>query len=251
LGSRLKTRPARSHADVAAFFDACAPTYADQHGDPDRLLGYRLSLVRAAARLAPGDDVLEIGCGTGFHLLALAAEYGRGVGIDLSAAMIQAAEAARCRLGAYRHKVAFAVDAAERLSTLADSSVDVVLAIGALEHMLDQAAVCRSAFRVLRPGGRFVCLTLNGGGLWYRHLAPALRLDTRQLATDHYLSRPELQGLLRDAGFGKLELGYWTFVQRGDMPAALAAPVAAIDTLGKVMGAGYLRGGLRALAKRP
>jgi SAM-dependent methyltransferase len=245
--SRLKTRPARSHADVAAFFDACAPTYADQHGDADRLLRYRLSLVRAAARLQPGDVVLEIGCGTGFHLLALAAEYGRGLGVDLSPAMVAAA---RDRLGPYGHKVAFEVDAAERLATVADRSVDVVLAIGALEHMLDQGAVCRSAFRVLKPGGRFVCLTLNGGGLWYRHLAPALRLDTRQLATDHYLSRRELEGLLRGAGFDELETGSWTFVQRGDMPPSLAALMAGLDRIGGMLRAGFLRGGLRALAIR-
>ena len=166
MSSGLKTRPAQSHADVAAFFDACAPTYADQHGDAERLLRYRLSLVRAAARLRPGDVVLEIGCGTGFHLLALAAEYGRGLGVDLSPAMV---DVARGRCGPGQRHVAFAVDAAERLATLADGSVDVVLAIGALEHMLDQGAVCRSVFRVLKPGGRFICLTLNGGGLRGRH----------------------------------------------------------------------------------
>jgi SAM-dependent methyltransferase len=242
---RLKTRPARGHAEVAAFFDACAPTYADRHGDPDRLLAYRLSLLRAAARLRPGDTVLEIGCGTGLHLLALADEVGRGLGVDLSPAMV---EAARGRLGRHAGKVSFAVDAAERLVTVADGSVDVVLAVGALEHMLDQAAVCASAFRVLAPGGRFVCLTLNGGGLWYRRLAPALGLDTRQLATDHYLARRELEGLLRGAGFGEVQLGSWTFVQRGDMPRSAAALMAGLDQVGKLLGIGALRGGLRALA---
>jgi SAM-dependent methyltransferase len=245
VGNRLQTRPAQSHADVAAFFDACAPTYADQHGDAERLLRYRLSLVRAAARLQPEDVVLEIGCGTGFHLLALAAEYGRGLGVDLSPAMI---DAARGRCGPGQRHVAFAVDAAERLATLADGSVDVVLAIGALEHMLDQEAVCRSVFRVLKPGGRFVCLTLNGGGLWYRHLAPALGVDTRQLATDHYLSRRELEGLLRAAGFGEIDVGAWTFIQRGDMPPALAVLMAGLDRVGAWLRAGFLRGGLRVLA---
>jgi SAM-dependent methyltransferase len=243
--SRLQTRPAQSHADVAAFFDGCAPGYADQHGDAGRLLRYRLSLLREAARLGPEDAVLEIGCGTGFHLLALAEEYGKGLGVDLSAAMI---EEARRRLGLYGHKVAFAVDAAERLATVADASVDVVLAVGALEHVLGQAAAVRSAFRVLKPGGRFVCLTLNGGGLWYRWLAPALGIDTRQLSTDHYLSRRELAQLLRGAGFAAVEIGTWTFIQRGDMPPALAALMAGLDRAGAALGAGFLRGGLRARA---
>ena len=65
MGTRLKTRSARSHADVAAFFDASAPTYAEQHGEAERLLRYRLELIREAARFRPGDTVLEVGCGTG------------------------------------------------------------------------------------------------------------------------------------------------------------------------------------------
>ncbi len=241
----LKTRPARGHADVAAFFDACAKGYADRHGDADRLLAYRLSLLRAAARLKPGDVVLEIGCGTGFHLLGLVDEYGRGIGVDLSPAMV---EQARTRRGQHAAKVAFQVDAAERLATIGDGQVDVAFAVGALEHMLDQAAVCESVHRVLAPGGRFVCLTVNGGGLWYRRLAPALGIGTRQLATDRYLTGRELDRLLRDAGFPSPVIGHWTFVQRGDMPPWAAALMAGLDRLGAALGAGWLRGGLSAVA---
>jgi SAM-dependent methyltransferase len=242
---RLTTRPARDHADVAAFFDACAADYADRHGDPERGLRDRLALLREAAGLTPADTVLEVGCGTAMHLLGLAAEFGHGLGVDLSPAMVAAA---RGRVGPHRGKVTFAVDAGERLATVGDASTDVVFAVGALEHMLDQAAVCRSAFRVLRPGGRFVCLTPNGGGLWYRHLAPALGRHTRQLATDRYLTRRALARLLADAGFGEVAIDPWTFVQRGDMPPALAAIVTVLDGVGRALGLGYLRGGLRARA---
>jgi 2-polyprenyl-6-hydroxyphenyl methylase/3-demethylubiquinone-9 3-methyltransferase len=242
---RLHTRPARSRADVAAFFDACAPGYADQHGDPDRRLRYRLELLRTAARLRADDVVLEVGCGTAMHLLALAPEYGRGLGVDLAPAMVAAARRRGAALG---EKVGFAVDAAEELATVADASVDVVLMVGALEHTLDPAAVCRSAFRVLRPGGGLVCLTLNGGGLWYGRLAAALGIDTRQLATDRYLSRSELDRLLRDAGFGERLLDHWTFVQRGDLPPAAAAMLSALDGIGRLLRVGALRGGLRARA---
>lgn len=241
----LKTHPASGHADVAAFFDACAAGYADRHGDADRLLAYRLSLLRAAARPGREDVVLEIGCGTGFHLLGLADEYGRGIGVDLSAAMV---EIANERRGPHARKVAFAVDAAERLTTIGDGEVHVAIAVGALEHMLDQAAVCESVHRVLAPGGRFVCLTVNGGGLWYRRLAPALGIDTRQLATDRYLTRLELDRLLREAGFRAPTIGHWTFVQRGDMPPGAAALMAGLDRLGAALGAGWLRGGLSAVA---
>jgi 2-polyprenyl-6-hydroxyphenyl methylase/3-demethylubiquinone-9 3-methyltransferase len=164
--------------------------------------------------------------------------------------MIEAARR-RLRRSPWRAKVSFEVDAAERLATVADESVDVAIFVGALEHVLDQGAAVANAFRVLKPGGRLVCLTLNGGSLWYRRLAPALGLEMRRLSTDRYLSRRELARLLHAAGFGELELGHWTFVQRGDLPPLFAALLQGLDGIGRLLRSGALRGGLRARAAKP
>ena len=104
----------------------------------------------------------------------------------------------------------------ESLDSVADASVDVVFCIGAIEHMLDQAQVFRSVYRVLRPGGRFVCITLNGGSIWYRYLAPVLGFDTRQLSTDHYLTRRRsTRHSIGRCRFRSLRsIDSWTFVQR-------------------------------------
>ncbi len=243
--TRLVTTTVRDHDDVRAFFDRSASTYEEQHGPAERLLRYRLSLLRQSARFRPGDTALEIGCGDGMHLFALADSFARGVGIDISEEMVSRANARGAG-----NKLRFAASLGEELATVDDASVDVAYCVGSLEHMLDQPAVARAAFRVLRQGGRFVGLTPNGGYIWYRRLAPLLGLPTRHLATDHFLTGEELAAFLREAGFTDIHIDSWTFIPSGDMPGWVAALLSVLDTLGRVLHIGRLRGGLRFEATR-
>ena len=110
--------------------------------------------------------------------------------------------------------------------------------------MVDKAAVLRSVARVLRPGGRFGCLTPNGEWPWYRSIAPRLGLATTRLSTDHFVSEAEVRALLREAGFERATFGHWTFVPRGDMPAPWGFAMTALDALGRVARVGRWRGGL-------
>jgi len=237
----LKTTSIRDHEDVRAHFDANAPTYADAHGDADRLLRYRLGIIRRYARLEPDHAVLEVGCGDGMHLRELADEYGQAMGVDISSAMV---EVARNRSRALGDKISFGVGHGEKLEPVEDASMDTAFCVGALEHMLDQGQVIKSVARTLKPGGRFVCMTPNGGYIWYRRLAPLLRLDTRHLSTDNFLTSDALRRLFEDAGFGNLQVGRWTFVPRGDMPGPVAALLQGLDRVGRCTGAGCLRGGI-------
>jgi ubiquinone/menaquinone biosynthesis C-methylase UbiE len=239
----LRTTVVHDHEDVRRFFDACAPCYAENHGDPAGLLRHRLALIRRHARLQPTDAVLEIGCGHGTHLLGLADAFGYGLGTDLSPSMVEVARQ-RSATSLWRAKLHFAVDRGEHLHSVADASMDVVFCVGAFEHMLDKARMLAMVCRVLKPGGRFVCLTPNGHHLWYRWLAPWLGLETRHLSTDHFLSRHELERLLSEAGLRILSLGYWTFIPRGDMPAPHGALLYGLDRLGTLVASDTLRGGL-------
>jgi ubiquinone/menaquinone biosynthesis C-methylase UbiE len=245
----LRTTIVRDHEDIRAFFDAQAEQYAEAHGDPSSLLRYRLSLIHERAHFQPTDVVLEIGCGNGLHLLALADSFGRGIGIDLSPAMLRVARRHVAR-NPWQGKLQFTVDLAEQLSSVADASIDVIFSVGALEHTLDKRRVIATAFRVLKPGGRFICLTPNGHHLWYRWLASLFGLETRRLSTDCYLSRRQLDHLLRAAGFRDLEFGYWTFIPQGDMQPMHAALLDVLDRCGRIAAPDSLRGGLVICAQR-
>jgi 2-polyprenyl-6-hydroxyphenyl methylase/3-demethylubiquinone-9 3-methyltransferase len=244
------TTKVRTTDDIRAFFDALAPVYADAHGAPDRQLRYRLGLIERLLGGAPRGVLVEIGCGTGLHLFPLAASFQRVIGTDLSPAMIERAESIR-RDHPQAARIRLRVDPAEALDSVRDAEADAVLCVGALEHMPDKAAVLHQVFRVLKPGGSFVCLTPNGDYVWYRRLAPRLGLATRHLSSDRFLGRKELRGLVAAAGFCLERLRPWTFIPRGDIPGIWIPPLAIADWIGGLPGMSVLRGGLALHALRP
>jgi 2-polyprenyl-6-hydroxyphenyl methylase/3-demethylubiquinone-9 3-methyltransferase len=244
------TTASSSTADLRSFFDRCAATGShEQHGDPLRLLEYRLALVRNLARPQPADVVLDLGCGNGHHLVALAPEIARGIGIDVSPGMIALARA-RLRNSSWTAKITFAVDDAEELKGVANQSIDLAICIGAFEHMLDKRKMLASVYRVLKSGGRFCCLSLNADYVWYRTIAPLLGFSIKHLSSDRILTRDEFSALLCQAGFCRIRAAPWTFIPRGDVPASVALLLALLDAVGRHARMDSLRGGLAVCARK-
>lgn len=239
----LTSHTVRQAEDVRAFFDDAARDYRESHGDALSLFRDRLQLLRTLLPQECGGLLVEIGCGPGQHLLALAEHFERAIGLDLSPGMIERAEQLR-RRHPLRARIAFAVDPAERLATLAPGTVDALMCVGAFEHMLDRERVLRQIRRVLKPGGRFVCLTPNGSYLWYAGLAARLGYEVRHLTSDRFITEGDFRALLGASGFTVVTAGYWSFVPRGDMPGLAATVMTALDTIGKVLGVPDFRGGL-------
>jgi ubiquinone/menaquinone biosynthesis C-methylase UbiE len=238
------TTPSYSTTDISSYFDQCASTGSPEaHGHPQRLLEYRLALVRNLARTRPGDVVLDLGCGNGHHLLALGPEVARGIGIDISPGMIELARA-RLRSSPCRANLTFEVDNAEELKEIADESVDLAICIGAFEHMLDKRAVLASIYRVLKFGGRFFCLAPHADYVWYRTIAPLLGFATKHLSSDRMLTHGEFSALLDQAGFRRIRSAPWTFIPAGDMPALIALLLTLFDAIGRHARLDSLRGGL-------
>ncbi len=230
-------------ADVRAFFDDLAQNHTEQHGPAEALLRHRLRVLDHHAQFAPSDVVLDVGCGDGAHLRALAGRIDRGVGVDLSPRMVQ-----RARRQTRDASLQFRIGDAERLDSVPSASVDTVLCVGVLEHLLHPARALRQAVRVLKPSGRIVALTLNGAHWWYR-LADRLGVPTRHLATDRRLSPRRARRLLRENGL-RPDVGFWRFVPSGDLPRSLAVLCRLLDGLGRRVAPASLRGGLR-LVGRP
>lgn len=107
-----------------------------------------------------GLRVLEVGCGTGCMLAALAAEKADVVGCELS---FEHLLTARGHLAGLGMDVPVLQADGERLPFL-DSSFDVVLLSDLVEHNPFPAPLLHEAERVCKPEGRLLL-----GGPWQRH----------------------------------------------------------------------------------
>jgi 2-polyprenyl-6-hydroxyphenyl methylase/3-demethylubiquinone-9 3-methyltransferase len=232
----------RDADEIRGFFDALADDYHDRHGDAARLLRYRLRVIRRLLTDVERSCLVEIGCGNGLHLFPLACEFDTAIGTDLSPRMIAAAEAIRARHPSGK-RIRLAADAAECLASVENAVADAVLCVGAFEHMLDKHRALNEVRRVLKPGGTFVCLSANGGCVWYTRLAPRLRLQTQHLSTDRFVSGCEWRALLQGAGLQPLAIGSWRFVPAGDMPRWAAMMMSILDGVGTALRISSLRGG--------
>jgi ubiquinone/menaquinone biosynthesis C-methylase UbiE len=112
------------------------------------------------ARLAPGESVLDVGCGTG--TLAIAAKRrvgstGKVNGIDPSPEMIARARKKTLKAGV---EVVFETAVAESLP-FPEATFDAVLSTAMLHHLADDEArrqCIHEIRRVLRPGGRLLAV---------------------------------------------------------------------------------------------
>ncbi len=106
--------------------------------------------------LNPRDAVLDIGCGAGVDSLVAARLVGAGgrvVGLDVTPAMIERARSHQARLGLAN--LTFQVGDVEALP-FPDHDFDVVISNGVFNLALDKEKALREAYRVLKPGGRFM-----------------------------------------------------------------------------------------------
>jgi SAM-dependent methyltransferase len=104
---------------------------------------------------APGERVVDLGCGEGavLELVLAHLDGGVAVGVDLDEEALRALTSVSGVVGSRASPVA--ADLARPLP-LADRSIDAVFCHDVLELLPDADALLREVWRVLRPGGRLV-----------------------------------------------------------------------------------------------
>lgn len=109
-----------------------------------------------AAEIGQGDVVIDVGFGSGEQdfLLSNACEFSRLVGFNISERQVHYANERAIREN-LAHKLSFRLGEAERLTGVADSSVDRILAIECAFYF-DRPRFYRRAAQVLKPDGLVV-----------------------------------------------------------------------------------------------
>jgi SAM-dependent methyltransferase len=132
-------------------YDEFAPTYAWARQPHAWVLD---PLVRFVRDLPANTAVLEIGCGTGNYVRALAESCLAlaCVGLDLSAPMLREARASGSRVELVQGDASVAFP-------FADQAFHFVFAVDVVHHIGDLPRFFAEAHRVLSPGGRLVLFT--------------------------------------------------------------------------------------------
>jgi arsenite methyltransferase len=112
--------------------------------------------VLAGARIAPGDVVLDVGCGDGLLGMGatdLVGAAGRVAFTDVSADLLRECERLAAEFG-LKERCQFIQTGLPGLPSLADESFDVAMTRSVLIYVEDKRAAFATLYRVLRPGGR-------------------------------------------------------------------------------------------------
>ena len=159
-GDPVLARDRRRAEDLRSERQEAAQAYFQAHAaDWDRIRSHHVAeaeveaAVSAALGSGPFDLLVDLGTGTGRMLEVFAPRFRRGVGIDLSPAMLAYARAKLERAGLTHAQVRRA-DLFDL--PLPDQSADAVMMHQVLHFLSDPQPAIREAARVLAPGGRLL-----------------------------------------------------------------------------------------------
>jgi SAM-dependent methyltransferase len=138
-----------------AFFDSLAPTWETEGPSRSEMTG-RLEGCKGFLGLAPGQSVLEVGCGTGKTTGWLVNQVapGRVTAVDFAPEMIT-----RAKTGGVDADF-LCLDVCG--DDLGKGRYDVIFCFHSFPHFRDPSGALRNFARALKPGGTFLVVHLAG-----------------------------------------------------------------------------------------
>ena len=185
-----------------------SPRAQESYGQHGLTLADRLGVwlsQRAILRHLPGRsdlDVLELGCGyRATQLLALEPRLKRGIGVDFQ---IAPELRQRERLTFYQGRIE------QIIPKIESETLDVVMLISVLEHLVEPQFVLESAWRLLKPSGLLLVNVPTWIGKRFLELSafrlgfsPKVEIDDHKM----YYGKRDLWPMLVRAGFRPSEIG--------------------------------------------
>lgn len=132
---------------IEAYYDDWAKTYDATLSDWD----YQApadAAVTLCEHMKPGDDILDVGCGTGMFAKAMSQGLKCRIdGIDISAASLEIAE----KKGVYDRLQCHNLQSTPL--PLSDNAFDAAACVGVMTYIEDAADLLEDLCRIIRPGG--------------------------------------------------------------------------------------------------
>jgi SAM-dependent methyltransferase len=210
----------------------CAPgwrAYRDNFVEPSRPITERMI---GLAQVRQGQRVLDLACGYGnptFDLAEAVGPDGYVLGLDLSEAMVRTAREWASRHGVTN--VEFRTIDSELELGVQPASFDLATCRAGMQYMPDQVGCARAVYDALRPGSRFVTMTLGAPERCMPYMltnaAVARHVRLPELGTDRpgpvgLSTVARLEGVLTAAGFSDVRTDVLVspIFEAADPPAA-------------------------------
>jgi len=189
-GPRVRNVIEDRHVQAMRYHDKVAEDWDDIRAE---YFGLRVRNRALAGLIPPNWTVADIGCGTGFLLLALAPLVKKAVGIDNSREMLRVARRKARDQGL--KNIEF-IQADMNKLPLKDGILDGLTASMVLHHAKDPAHTALEWGRVVRPGGKISIVELE------KHEHDWLRDEMADVWLG--FDDKELKSFFRNAGFEKI-----------------------------------------------
>jgi len=193
----LRSAPAVANLDLEQAkraFDRAAADYA-RHTWLQEEIGKRLLERLEEVKIDP-QVIVDMGCGTGLHSLALKNYFPKAkvIGIDFSAAMLTEAR----KRNRWNRKVDYR-QAEMQTSGLKDASVDLIFSNASLQWVPDLRALFNEWRRIMKPGGLLLFTTF--GPLTLQELREAWAKVDKHTHVNPFIDIRDVGDTLMTAGF--------------------------------------------------